>query len=168
MFGHRSRRCHSDESVMRTIGNCRAQKDYRHPRKRKQIMNETSSEKPSPWDQPGDGHPNKVANANRCWKENLKDNMLIVLLGSVALSFTLGYFIAQQQDAKKREQWAEILFRQAKDWLTESGRKTAGAVEHGVEYARSAAEQAASKGTEYRRGLNPFHRELRRRFFGIL
>ena len=79
----------------------------------------------------------------------------------------LGYFIAQQQEAKKREQWAEILFRQAKNWLTESGRKTAGSVEHGLEYARSAAEQAAGKGAEYSRWLNPFHRE-RRRLFGIL
>jgi len=41
-------------------------------------------------------------------------------------------------------------------------------VEQGLEYARSAAEQAASKGAEYSRRLNPFHRELRRRFFGIL
>ena len=63
------------------------------------------------------------------WKENLKDNLFIVLLGSVAISFLVGYFIAQQQEAKKREQWAEILFRQAKDWLTERGRKTAGSVE---------------------------------------
>jgi hypothetical protein len=81
---------------------------------------------------------------------------------------TLGYFIAQQQDAKKREQWAEILFRQAKNWLTESGDKTAGSVGHGLEYARSAAEQAAGKGAEYSRWLNPFHRELRRRILGIL
>jgi hypothetical protein len=134
-------------------------------------MNETfdsSAEKPSPWDQPGDGHQNEVANAKSCWKENLKDNMLIVLLASAALSFTLGYFIAQQQEARKREQWAEILFRQAKDWLTERGRKTAGSVEHGLKYARSAAEQAAGKGAEYSRWLNPSHRELRRRFFGIL
>jgi hypothetical protein len=80
----------------------------------------------------------------------------------------LGYFIAQQQEARKREQWAEILFRQAKNWLAESGRKTAGSVEHGLEYARSAAEQAAGKGAEYSRRLNPFHGELRRRFFGIL
>jgi hypothetical protein len=64
--------------------------------------------------------------------------------------------------------WAEILFRQAKNWLTESGRKTAGSVQHGLEYARSAAEQAAGKGAEYSRWLNPFHGEPRRRFFGIL
>ena len=69
------------------------------------------------------------------WKENLKNNLFIILLSSVAISFLLGYFIAQQQEAKKREQWAEILFRQAKDWLTERGRKTVGSVEHGLEYA---------------------------------
>jgi hypothetical protein len=131
-------------------------------------MNETSNEQPSPWDQTGDGHRNQVANAKSCWKETLKDNRLIVLLSAVALSFTLGYFIAQQQEAKKREQWAEILFRQAKDWLTKSGRKTAGSVEHGLEYARSAAEQAAAKGAGYSRGLNPFHRDRRSRLFGIL
>jgi predicted negative regulator of RcsB-dependent stress response len=134
-------------------------------------MNETfdsSAEKPSPWDEPGHGHQNEVANAKSCWRENLKGNLFIVLLGSVVLSFMLGYFIAQQQEARKREQWAEILFRQAKNWLTESGRKTAGSVEHGLEYARSAAEQAGGKGAEYSRQLNPFHRELRRRFFSIL
>ena len=50
----------------------------------------------------------------------------------------------------------EILFRQAKDWLTERGRKTAGSVEHGLEYARSAAEHAAGKGAEYSRRLIRF------------
>ena len=133
-------------------------------------MNETfdsSAEKPSPWDHPGDGHQNEVASAKSRWKENLKDNLFIVLLGSAAISFLVGYFIAQQQEARNREQWREILFRQAKDWLTERGRKTAGSVEHGLEYARSAAEQAAGKGAEYGRRLNPFHREPQRRFFGI-
>ena len=38
----------------------------------------------------------------------------------------MGYFTSQQQEAKKREQWAEILLRQAEDWLTERGKKTAG------------------------------------------
>src|ERR1700738_5050614 len=102
------------------------------------------------------------------WKENLKDNLLIVFLGSVAIIFLVGYFIAQQQEAKKREQWAEILFRRAEDWLTERDRKTAGSAEQGLEYARSAAEQAAGKGAEYSRRLNPFHWERRHRFFGIL
>jgi hypothetical protein len=59
-------------------------------------------------------------------------------------------------------------FRQAKDWLTERGRKTAGSVEQGLEYARSTAEHAADKGSEYSRRLNPFYREQRHRFFGIL
>ena len=134
-------------------------------------MNETfdlSAENFSPGNHPYDRHQNEVASAMSTWKENLKDNLFIVLLGSVAISFLMGYFISQQQEAKKREQWAEILFQQAKDWLTERGRKTAGSVEQGLEYARSAAEQAAGKGVEYSRRLNPFHRELRRRFFGIL
>jgi hypothetical protein len=134
-------------------------------------MNETfdsAAENFSPGNHPGDRHQNEVASAMISWKENLKDNLFIVLLGSVAISFLVGYLIAQQQEAKKREQWAEILFRQAKDWLTERGRKTADSLEQGLEYARSAAEEAAGKGAEYSRRLNPFHRELRRRFFGIL
>jgi hypothetical protein len=53
------------------------------------------------------------------------------------------------------------------DWLTERGKKTAGSVEQGLEYARSAAEQAAGKGAEYGRRVNPFYREPQRRFFGI-
>ena len=132
-------------------------------------MNETfdsSAENSSPRDLPGDRM--EVASAMSSWKETLKNNLFIVLLSSVAISFLLGYFIAQQQEAKKRQQWAEIVFRQAKDWLTERGRKTAGSMEHGLEYARSAAEQAVGKGAEYSRRLNPFHREQKRRFFGIL
>jgi hypothetical protein len=133
-------------------------------------MNETidsSAENFSPGNHPDDRHQNEEASAMSSWKEKLKDNLLIVLLGSVAISFLMGYFISQQEEAKKREQWAEILFRQGKDWLTERGRKTAGSVEQGLEYARSAAEQAADKGAEYSRRLKPFHRELRRRLFGM-
>ena len=134
-------------------------------------MNETidsSVENFSPGNHPDDRHQNEVASAMSSWKEKLKDNLFIVLLGSVTISFLMGYFISQQREAKKREQWAEIVFRQAKEWLTERGRKTVGSVEQGLEYARSAAEQAADKGAEYSRRLNPFHREVRRRFFGIL
>ena len=129
---------------------------------------DSSAENFSPGNHPGDRHQNEVASAMSSWKENLKDNLFIVFLGSVAISFLLGYFIAQQQEAKKREQWAEILSRQAKDWLTERGRKTAGSVEQGLEYARSVAEQAAGKGAGHSRRLNPFHRKTRRRFLGIL
>jgi hypothetical protein len=132
-------------------------------------MNEasdTSAKDFPPGDQRDDRSQNyELASAMSSWKENLKDNLFIVLLGSIATSFMVGYLIAQQQEAKRREQWAEILFRQAKDWLTERGMKTAGMVEQGQQYARSAAEQAAGKGSEYIRRLNPFHRELRRRFF---
>jgi hypothetical protein len=128
---------------------------------------DSAAEKFSPGNHPGDPHQNDVASAMSTWKENLKDNLFVVLLVSVAISFLAGYFIAQQQEARKRDQWAEILFRQAKGWLTERGRKTAGSMEQGLEYARSAAEQAAGKGAEYSRRLNPFRRELRRRFFGI-
>jgi hypothetical protein len=49
-------------------------------------MNETfdSAEQPSPWDQPGHGHQNEIANPKSCWRETF--------------SFMLGYFIAQQQE----------------------------------------------------------------------
>jgi hypothetical protein len=134
-------------------------------------MNDTfdsAAEKFSSGNQPDERHQNEVANAKSSWRENLKDNLFLVLLGSVAISFLLGYFIARQQETRKRAQWAEILFRQAKHWVTDRGRKTAGSVEQGLEYARSAAEQAAGKGAEYSRRLNPFHRERRHRFLGIL
>jgi len=135
------------------------------------MMNKTfdsSAENVSPANYPRDRHQYEVTNAIGSWKANLKANWLPILLGSVTISFLLGYFIAQQQEAKKREQWAEILFRQAKGWLTERGRKTADSVEQGLEYARSATQQAAGKGAEYGHRLNPFHREARRRFLGIL
>ena len=131
------------------------------------MMNKTfdsSAEKVSPGNYPRDRHQNEVTNAIGSWKAN----WLPILLGSVTISFLLGYFIAQQQETKKREQWAEILLGQAKEWLTERARKTAGSLEQGLEYARSAAEEAAGKGAEYSRRLNPFHRETRRRVLGIL
>ena len=129
-------------------------------------MNETidsSAENFSPAGQPGE-----VVNAMRSWKENLKDNLFIVLSVSVAIGLLVGYFICQQQEEKKREQWAEVLFRQAKKWLTERARETTGSMEQGLEYARSAGERAANQGAEYNRRPNPFHREVRRRFLGII
>jgi hypothetical protein len=117
--------------------------------------------------QRGDPPQTELANAMKSWKENLKDNFFIVLLVSAGMSFLVGYFICQQLEAEKREQWAEILFRQVKKWLTERSRDTADSVEQGLEYARSAAERAADTGAEYSRRLNPFRREARRRFFGI-
>ena len=136
------------------------------------MMNKTfdsSAENVTPGNYPRDRHQNEVTNAiGSCWKANLKANWLPILLGSVTISFLLGYFIAQQQETKKREQWVEILLGQTKEWLTERGRKTADSVEQGLEYARSATQQAAGKGAEYGHRLNPFHREARRRFLGIL
>jgi hypothetical protein len=130
---------------------------------------DSSAENVSPGNCPRDRYQDEATNAiGSSWKAILKANWLPILLGSVTISFLLGYFIAQQQETKKREQWAEILLGQAKEWLTERGRKTAGSIEQGLEYARSAAEQAAGKGAEYGRRLNPFHREIRRRFLGIL
>jgi hypothetical protein len=128
---------------------------------------DSAAEKFSPENHPGDRHKNEVASAVSTWNENLKDNLFIVLLIAVAISFLAGYFISQQQEARKRDQWAEILFRQAKHWFTDRGRKTADSLEKGLEYARSAAEEAVDKGAEYSRRLNPFHRERRHRFFGI-
>jgi hypothetical protein len=134
--------------------------------KETRVMNETidsSAENLSPGGQTGE-----VANAMRSWKENLKDNLFIVLSVSVASGLLVGYFICQQQEEKQREQWAEVLFRQAKNWLTERARETTDTVEQGLAYARSAGERAADKGAEYNRRLNPFHRGVRRRFLGII
>jgi hypothetical protein len=128
---------------------------------------DSAAEKFSHENHPVDRRQNDVASATNSWKENLKDNLFIVLLGSIAISFLVGYLISRQREAQKRDQWAEILFRQAQNWLTERGRKTVGSVEQGLEYARSAAEAAADKGAEYSRRL-PFHRKQRHRFFGIL
>jgi hypothetical protein len=57
---------------------------------------------------------------------------------------------AEKRETKKREQWAEILFRQAKEWLTERGRKTAILSSRAWGYARSTAEQAAERGATHR------------------
>ena len=67
-------------------------------------MNETidsSAENISPGSQPD---KIEVANAMSSWKENLKDNLSIVLLVSVAIGLLVGYFICRQQEEKRREQ----------------------------------------------------------------
>jgi hypothetical protein len=127
---------------------------------------DSSAENVFPGNCPRDRHQNEVSNAIGRWKANLKTNWFPILLGAVTISFLLGYLIARQRATKKREQWAKILLGQAKEWLTDRSRKTAGSLEHGLEYARSVAEQAAAKGAECRRRLNPYHRE--NRFLGIL
>jgi len=109
--------------------------------KETKVMNETiasSAEDFSPGGQTGE-----VANAMRSWKENLKDNVFIVLSVSVAIGLLVGYFISQRQEEKNREQWAEVLFRQAKNWLTERARETTGSLKQGLKHTRSAVERVA-------------------------
>jgi hypothetical protein len=98
----------------------------------------------------GDRLQNEGAPAINKLRDGLRNYLLIILLGSVVISFLAGYFISRRQEAQKREQWAEILFRHAKDWLS------------------STAELASSKGVQYGQRLNPFYREPRRRFLGII
>lgn len=127
-------------------------------------MNETidsSSENFTPASKTGDRSQMNAAKAD--WKDNLRDHLFIILSISITISLLVGYLICQKEEAKRRERQTEILFRQVKNWLAERGRQTAGSVEQGLEYARSAAE----KGAEYGHRLNPFHKKVRRRFFGI-
>ena len=108
------------------------------------------------------------ANAVSRIKDEMRNNFLLVLVGSVAASFLAGYLICQQREVQQRDQWAETLFRQLKDWVSERGRKAAAPVQESLEYARSAAKRASRTGARYGRQLNPFQREPRRRFLGIL
>jgi hypothetical protein len=101
-------------------------------------------------------------------KRRIQNNFPTILLGSLIISFLVGYFISERYEAQKREQWAELLFRQVKEWLSERGRKAAVPLKGGLEYARSAAEEVSTIGAQYGRRLNPFYREPRRRFFGII
>ena len=61
-----------------------------------------------------ENHPGEGAPAINKLRDGLRDNFPIILLGSVVMCFLAGYFISRQQEARKREQWAEILFRHAK------------------------------------------------------
>ena len=100
-------------------------------------------------------------------RDYFRDNFLAIFIGSVGIGFLLGYLVSRQREAAHREQWAENLSRQIKDWLNEQGRRAAAPLKEGLDYARSAAEQASSKGVEYGRHLNPFYHETKRRFFKI-
>lgn len=114
-----------------------------------------------------DSFQKRGANAVNRMKEQIQNNFLAVLLGSVIVSLLTGYLVSQHYEAQKREQWAEIFFRQVKDWLGERGRKAAAPVQESLESARSAAQQFSRKGAEYGRRLNPFSGESRHRFLGI-
>jgi hypothetical protein len=100
-------------------------------------------------------------------KEVGRDNFLAIFIGSVVISFLLGYLVSRQREEVHRERWAENLSRQIKHWLNEQGRRAAAPLKEGLDYARSASEQAASKGVAYSRHLNPFYHEAKRRFFKI-
>ena len=66
---------------------------------------------------------------------------------------------------------AETEIRASLDKAVELGKVSAGAADSAfarLEYAGSAAKEAADRGAEYSRRLNPFHRERRHRFLGIL
>jgi hypothetical protein len=81
------------------------------------------------------------ANAVNRIKEEIQNNFLAVLIGSVIVSLLTGYLISQRYEAQKREQWAEIFFRQVKDWLGERGRRAAAPLQESLESARSVAQQ---------------------------
>jgi hypothetical protein len=114
-----------------------------------------------------DSFQKRGANAINRMKEEIQNNFLAVLLGSVIVSLLTGYLICQRYEAQKREQWAEIFFRQVKDWLGERGRRAAAPLQESLESARSAAKQFSRRGVEYGRRLNPSFGESRRRFLGI-
>jgi len=107
------------------------------------------------------------ANAVNRMKEEVQNNFLAVLLGSVIVSLLTGYLISQHYEAQKREHWAETFFRHVKDWLGERSRRAAAPVQESLESARSAAQHFSRRGAEYGRRLNPFFGESRRRFLGI-
>jgi len=114
-----------------------------------------------------DSFQKRGANAVNRMKEEMQNNFLAVLLGSVIVSLLAGYLISRHYEAQRREQWAEIFFRQVKDWLGERGRRATAPVQESLESARSAAQQLSRRGAEYGRRLNPFFGESRRRFLGI-
>jgi hypothetical protein len=100
-----------------------------------QIMDETfdsAAEKFSSENLGGDQHKNEGTDAVSTLHESLKDNLFIVLLIAAAISFLAGYFTSQQQEARKRDQWAEILFRQAKHWFTDRDGKATDSGEQGL------------------------------------
>jgi hypothetical protein len=100
-------------------------------------------------------------------REVCRDHFLAIVIGSVGIAFLLGYLFSRQREEAHREQWADNLSRQIKDWLNEQGRRAAAPLKEGLDYARSAAQQASSKGVEYGRHLNPFYHETKRGFFKI-
>ena len=107
------------------------------------------------------------ANAVHRLKEEMQKKLLPLLVGSVIVSLLTGYLISRHHEAQKREQWAEIFFRQVKDWLGERSRRVAAPVQDSLESARSTAQHFGRRGAEYGRRLNPFSGKSRRRFFDL-
>lgn len=115
----------------------------------------------------GDQMGKKVVCTTERIKSEVRNNLLPVLLASAVISLLAGYFLSRRREARRRVEWADTIFRQMKQWVNEGGRKAAGPISTGVDYALAAAQEASSKGAEYGRRLNPFKHESQRRFLGI-
>jgi hypothetical protein len=145
----------------------------RRQKREEQAMNHTSNvraERSSQEYDPNetvDSFQKRGANAVNRIKEGIQNSFLAVLLGSLIVSLLTGYLISRHYEAQKRAQWAEIFFCQVKNWLGERGRKATAPVQESLESARSAPKHFSRRGAEYRRRLNPFSGESRRRFLGI-
>jgi hypothetical protein len=86
-----------------------------------------------------------------------RDNVPYLLIGAVVVLALIGLLIAQREEQKVRDRWADNFRRDAADWLTRHGRKVTEPIREQIEHV---ADRAAGYGLSFspkrRKFLNLF------------
>jgi hypothetical protein len=86
-----------------------------------------------------------------------RDNVPYLLIGSVVIAAIVGLLIAQREERRVRDRWAENFRRDAADWLSRHGRKMAEPIREQIEHvADRAAGYGLSLSPKRRKFLNLF------------
>jgi hypothetical protein len=86
-----------------------------------------------------------------------RDNVPYLLIGSVVIAALVGLLIAQREERRVRDRWAENFRRDAADWLSRHSRNVAEPIREQIEHvADRAAGYGLSLSPKRRKFLNLF------------
>lgn len=97
-------------------------------------------------------------------KKKPAKTLLIVLAGSILVTFLVGYRISRVEQESRRQRLIEDLVWQAANWIGEHGRKVVAPVRGGLEATKSAIEEVSRSSERVWGRMQPFF-EKRKRFF---
>jgi hypothetical protein len=86
-----------------------------------------------------------------------RGNLSYILIGSVVVAAVIGFLIAQREEERVRDRWAENFRRDATDWLNKQGRRVSAPIREQIEHvADRAAGYGLSLTPKRRKFLNLF------------